>query len=552
PYKEVLTAIVVRRDFEDITDLKDLAKRKVALAKGDSLVAILKKSVPDAHQILYDDYQEVLKAVAFGQVDVAVTELPLAAYQIRSLSLTNLKITAGLSNLGDRDQRYRLAVRKDWPLLISILEKAMESLTPEELKQLDDKWMALPARVEAPVQLQLTEQERQWLEQHPVIRVAIDRNWAPVEFVDEKGIFQGISADYIESLEDLLGVKFKAAQDLSWQETMAAFKRGELDMFTSLRSTSEREKFFEFTDVYTSFPIAIFTGPEVPFIGSMKEMNGRRVGVVEGYVTQELLAANHPRIVLVATGDTVDALERLSRGELDAYVGNTLVTGYYLGKLGYTRIKVAGETPYRYNQSMGVRKDWPIFVSILNKALEAIPAAEHNAIYSRWISVRYEHGFDYSLLWKVLVPVFVIIVLFVYWNRRLSAEVARRVQTEEALQKANIRLKELDRLKSTFLASMSHELRTPLNSIIGFTGIMLQGMAGEINEEQRKQLTMVENSARHLLSLINDVLDISKVEAGKVELSLEEFRLDDIAGEVVETLAPAANRSARRCHALQR
>jgi len=105
PYKEVLTAIVVRRDVEDITNLKELAKRKVALAKGDSLVAILKKSVPDAQQILFDDYQEVLKAVAFGQVDVAVTELPLAAYQIRSLSLTNLKITAGLSNLGDRDQR---------------------------------------------------------------------------------------------------------------------------------------------------------------------------------------------------------------------------------------------------------------------------------------------------------------------------------------------------------------------------------------------------------------------------------------------------------------
>ena len=109
------------------------------------------------------------------------------------------------------------------------------------------------------------------------------------------------------------------------------------------------------------------------------------------------------------------------------------------------------------------------------------------------------------------------------------------------LEQANIRLKELDRLKSTFLASMSHELRTPLNSIIGFTGIILQGMAGEVNEEQRKQLTMVENSASHLLSLISDVLDISKVEAGKVELSLEEFRLDDIAGEVVETLSPAAN-----------
>jgi PAS domain S-box-containing protein len=105
------------------------------------------------------------------------------------------------------------------------------------------------------------------------------------------------------------------------------------------------------------------------------------------------------------------------------------------------------------------------------------------------------------------------------------------------LEQANTRLQEMDQLKSIFLASMSHELRTPLNSIIGFTGAILMGMAGEISEEQRKQLVMVRNSANHLLSLINDILDISKVEAGKVELSLEEFSLDDVVREVVESLS---------------
>jgi len=99
----------------------------------------------------------------------------------------------------------------------------------------------------------------------------------------------------------------------------------------------------------------------------------------------------------------------------------------------------------------------------------------------------------------------------------------------------------MDRLKSIFLASMSHELRTPLNSIIGFTDLILEGMVGEINEEQRSQLTLVKCSADHLLSLINDVLDISKIEAGKVELSLEEFRLDDVIGGVVESFSPIAN-----------
>lgn len=113
-------------------------------------------------------------------------------------------------------------------------------------------------------------------------------------------------------------------------------------------------------------------------------------------------------------------------------------------------------------------------------------------------------------------------------------------KTEE-LKSANLKLRELDRLKSMFIASMSHELRTPLNSIIGFTGIILQGMSGKITEDQRKELTMVKNSANHLLTLINDVIDVSKIEAGKVELFIEEFNLIDLVQEVKESFKVAAD-----------
>lgn len=108
------------------------------------------------------------------------------------------------------------------------------------------------------------------------------------------------------------------------------------------------------------------------------------------------------------------------------------------------------------------------------------------------------------------------------------------------LSEANERLKELDRLKSMFIASMSHELRTPLNSIIGFTGILVKGMAGEINDEQKKQLGMVQDSARHLLALINDVIDISKIEAGKIEAGISTFDLADVIREVGNTVSQAA------------
>jgi len=131
--------------------------------------------------------------------------------------------------------------------------------------------------------------------------------------------------------------------------------------------------------------------------------------------------------------------------------------------------------------------------------------------------------------------------------RRAYDELEQRVmERTRELMDANRKLKDLDRLKSEFLATMSHELRTPLNSIIGFTGIILQGTTGEINEEQRKQLSMVYNSAKHLLGLINDILDLSRIESGKVEVLVQMFKIEDVVTEVARSLSPLISQKGLR------
>ena len=142
----------------------------------------------------------------------------------------------------------------------------------------------------------------------------------------------------------------------------------------------------------------------------------------------------------------------------------------------------------------------------------------------------------------------------------LFAAVAERRRAEAGMQRLNRNLvrqahelaeeteraKAADRLKSAFLATMSHELRTPLNSIIGFTGLLHQGLAGPLNREQQKQLGMVLGSSRHLLTLVNDVLDLTKIEAGDLQVSFEPFDVRDALQRCRELLMPLAERKGLR------
>jgi len=122
-------------------------------------------------------------------------------------------------------------------------------------------------------------------------------------------------------------------------------------------------------------------------------------------------------------------------------------------------------------------------------------------------------------------------------------------QVAVALQNANLyaeqtatvtRLREIDQLKSSFLANMSHELRTPLNSIIGFTDVMLEGINGPLTELMDNDLQVVRKNGQHLLNLINDVLDMAKIEAGRLSLSVETFDLLEVLSEVLDITSPLA------------
>ncbi len=285
----------------------------------------------------------------------------------------------------------------------------------------------------------LTAAERAWLRDHPVITLAHDPDWAPIEFSDERGELTGISGDYLNLVEQRLGVKFKRIPNLSWQEAFARQKRWEIDMATCVAAASGRSNFWAFTRPYVSIPIVIATHADVSYIGDMKELFGKKVAVVKSYAIDDWVTHDFPEINLVRFNTVPEGLAALQRGEVFAYLDNLLIIGDYQAKLKVANIKIAGQTPYVNAQRMAVRKDWAPLAGILDKALASIPERERQDIYRKWVPIRYEQGFDYALFWKVLAGFVVILLALVVWNRRLAREIRNRQRAETAQREVETR-----------------------------------------------------------------------------------------------------------------
>jgi len=289
----------------------------------------------------------------------------------------------------------------------------------------------------------LTEKEHVWLRDHPVIRIAQDPGWPPVEFTDMRGEPSGMAGDYLNLIEQRLGMKFERVLNLTWQEAYARMKRWEIDMTTSVAVTPERTEFWAFTKPYMVIPIVIIAHDDVTYIGNMRELSGEKVAIVDGYAVDDWIPRDYPDIRLVRVKTAEEGLLTLQRGEVFAYIENMLIVGYYMTKLKMSTLKIAGETPYVNAQCMAVRKDWAPLAGILQKALDSISEEERNEIYRKWLPIRYEHGFNYTLFWQVLGAFAVILLILLFWIRRLAREIRDRKKAEFASRESAKQFRQL-------------------------------------------------------------------------------------------------------------
>lgn len=246
-------------------------------------------------------------------------------------------------------------------------------------------------------ELDLTKEEWDFIAAHPVIKVGIDRDWPPFEYLGkDSSELQGISHDYLKLLEKLLFLKFEIQDQLDWSQTIAAAEKGQLDLLPAITNTPERSRYLDFTASYIRSPMVIVTDHSVSFIADMDELNGKRIAVVKGYASNEMLSQHHPLIELSLKNNAVEALKAVAAGEVYAFIDNLAVVSYLIRTQGLANLKISGQTPYSFDLSMGIKKDNPQLTVILDKALQHISRQQHTIIYDRWMNMEVSQGFPWS------------------------------------------------------------------------------------------------------------------------------------------------------------
>ena len=532
--------ILVTRNDVHVDSLEDLKGKRLAVQSNSSHHEFVKQF--DGFEVcLYPTYKEALMAVSRGEVDATVGNLAVTMHCLRKFMLTNIKMAAYAS--ADSNPLC-MGVRDDWPELVSILNRAIHSISLQERNEIYDKWVPLQKPIDG--RISLTEEERDWLLLHPRINVCWDPNWAPVEFADSEGVPRGISMDYLQTLEKMLGVEFVPISTTSWQEAYAMLQNGELDMASCLSPTEQRLAFLDFTESYFNSPSVFFARNDMVYIRGMNDLEKLRVVVVKDYATDEWITRNYPQIQPIRAKDVDHAFTLLEQEAADVFIGNVVVGNYYLSKNRIQGIKIVGEAPHSYTLRMAVRKDWPIFTRILSKAIRTIPEEDKTSFYRKWVWIEYEHEFDYSLLWKTLLLCAAIILAFLAWNRRLAKEVRSRKSAEKALAESREKLSanydelmELEKMKEDLVHMVVHDMRTPLQSVYSALEMLKyeKEKEGTVEGEFVDYIRLAKESSKMLNTMTQDLLDVSQLETNKMQLFCSDQSLLIVVKKAVNSVS---------------
>ena len=384
----------------------------------------------------------------------------------------------------------------------------------------------------------LTGEEKAWLRKHGAIRMGFLASDSGVSTFDPAtGEFTGVITDYIQFAADCLGnqeLEFQLVGYDSKEAELDALKSGEIDMIFHCDQNPNLAEEYHFACTNTTWTSNLMA---VTNKQHFNENNVNRIAVPQNKLSlKKYLAFYYPQWEIMDCDTQEDAARLVKDGQADCFVTGISSENKYSKKYSFYSVPLVNPVRSCFAVNSGNRS----LLSILNKTIKAMPVnmlAGALAMYkssARKVTLSdfiKDNFFKVMLISSIAVAVVLLTILMLLQKARKAEAAARKAasDTQELNAKLQVAVEKAEtanRAKSTFLSNMSHDIRTPMNAIIGFTTLALSNI--DDTDRVKDYLGKTLASSNHLLSLINDVLDMSRIESGKIHLEEVEVNLSDV------------------------
>jgi ABC-type amino acid transport substrate-binding protein len=332
---------------------------------------------------------ESMKAVSFKNADAALGELAVFNHLMKSNMMTELVVGGDLDWGNQELALLNIATRKDTPLLASILTKGLQAITQTERLGIQENW--IPTKTVLPIRnfkVALTPDEDAWLKAHPNVRIAFDGNFAPYSSYKATGGFSGYAVDVVRLIAERAGLSYSVLPDGEWKTIYQAAQNREIDVVAEMNPKKSREEWFSFTKPYIFLSSYIFARSNDFRIRTLDDVGKLRVAMVRGYAQNNAILKTFQGVTPVMVDTVLEGLHAIQKNRADIYVGALGIVNHYLNSNDISAIKPVMLWKHNIaNNALGVRKDWPELVQILDKALDSITENEWKALRSRWPSL---------------------------------------------------------------------------------------------------------------------------------------------------------------------
>jgi PAS domain S-box-containing protein len=438
PIYEFAMCVFFPKHKERFHNIRELEGQKAGVTGGTAQEEFLRKNYPNIEFIPFKSIEDMIYAAREGKIR-AFLSTPASVLTI----LNHMGLAGEFDSTNETifARKLHAGVSRHNQELLALVNKGFEAISDRELAEIENQWIPDPAKryfTSEISRVKLTAEEETWIKNHPSVNLGIAAVLPPFSFNGENNAPAGMAMDYAELFSRRTGISLQVTRTESPEKMISLLKAKEVDGIAFFPAFPQSEQYLNFTKSYLSMPWVVVTRSDYPFVRSIEDLTGKKIAVFKSGAIWQVIH-NYPNIKVIPVNTREDALKMVSLGTADAALMNIASAGHYTSKLGLGNLKISGTFSEKLEAGLGIRKDWPELVSILDKAIEAITPEEHGVIQKKWMSLHYETGIDWRTVmgWIAVICLIFLSVLIttLIWNRRLAREIAERRRAEEEMKK---------------------------------------------------------------------------------------------------------------------